>query len=335
MHGADPFSLDSACDVAANVFEDADSVFHDFNSGVSLDFLWSDSAETPTSYNTVVNSTGTAGPPPNIGPLSPYSQPNDKWQSMQNTDSAAAPDTVTSSTSPAFTQEQRTNPARSSSQPYHQGQDCLALALQIIYDLHISRERCKVAASDPMTCMQTPKNDLRDVDAVLFLNRDAIKSVNKILGCPCSADNSVALACYLAAAKIVEWYEAAIGTAVDETQDTNNSNNCDRMPEDETRLCSMSDRIVSRPIFMGKYCLDAEVHRSVRAKVVLSELREHIQPLIGRLPKYQVSGPGFQEAKYGSSLPSTFSKDSDGQTCALRNRVRKIIREANNINKHI
>ena len=336
MHGEDAFPLDSVPDIITNAIEDADDVFRDFNSGISLDFLWSPAAENSANCSAPTNGIGLAGSLQTIGTLTPYSQVNSKWQNTQTTPPSNLPELSKSSTSPDFGQEPRPVISRRASQPYHHGQDCLALALQVIYDLHVFKEHCTTSVSDQMTYMQTTREEPRDVDAVLFLNRDAIKSVNKILGCACCSGNqSVTLACYLACSKIIEWYGAAIGIDLDGYGNDSNNASHDEHPEDQALLSAMSNRIISRPIFMGRYCLDAEVHLSVRAKVVLSELREHMQPLIGRLPRYHVSSPNVKGSKHhNSSLSPSQHKDVDGQFCTLRNQVRKIIREASNINKH-
>ncbi|KAL9080000.1 MAG: hypothetical protein Q9157_001145 [Trypethelium eluteriae] len=334
IHGVDAFSLDPVQDSSTNAFDDTEDVFQDFGSTLPLDLLWSPTTDVTTTCSNLINSTGTAGPAHTAGSLPPYPQSYNKWQSLQTPASTAVPESF--STTSEFAQEPRTEHERPPPEPYHSGQDCMALALQVVYDLHVPREHCRTAASsDPMTCIQTFKDEPRDVDSVLFLNRDAIKSVNKILGCPCSADRSVALACYLAAAKIIEWYGAAIGISVDASRDDGHENGANGFLDDEVKLRPMSDRIISRPIFMGRYCLDAEVHRSVRAKVVLSELREHIQPLMSRLPRYHISQASGKGAKHGAPVASPFSKDNDNSSCMLRNQVRKIIREASNINKHL
>ncbi|KAI9668120.1 MAG: hypothetical protein M1821_000940 [Bathelium mastoideum] len=337
MHGTDAFQLDPFPNDAANPIEDPDDVLQDFNSGMPLDFLWSPSTEDTPSCTALIGTIATAAPMQNLGSMDPYTEPNNRWQSLQDaTPATTVPELSTSSTSPDFAQEPAPARTRKPSQPYHHGQDCMALALQVIYDLHVAREHCNTTASDPMTYMQTPREDPRDVDTVLFLNRDAIKSINKVLSCSyCSGDNSILLACYLAASKIVEWYAAAIGLATDGPEEDTGRGNYDSISDDQNHARPMSDRIISRPIFMGRYCLNAEVHRSVRAKVVLSELREHIQPLIGRLPKYHLSSSNLKGTKHGSSISSPLHKDIDGQLCALRNQVRKIIREASNINKHM
>ncbi|PNS21564.1 Transcriptional activator protein UGA3 [Sphaceloma murrayae] len=303
-HCGDPLSFDTG----ANPFKDAD-VFQDFNSGMSLDFLWS-----PTTESTTLSNMDTTTNPHSAGMLSGYSQQHD-WRGMP-----ASTDTSTS-TSPGLTHDFPAS-RQNSIRPHCRGQDCLALALQVVFDLHVARDACSTAASDMMNFNQSHE-EARDVDQVLFLNRDAIKSINKILDCPCSSDPSVSLACYLATNKIVSWYAAAIGVS-------------DGQPDHLDETQTMSDRIIARPIFMGRYCLDAEAQRSVRAKVVLTELREHIQPLLAKLPKHQVSS--FGRPEHGSTLPlsaSSLPKDNDGQPCALRSQIRRIIREAGNINKAV
>jgi len=167
---------------------------------------------------------------------------------------------------------------------------------------------------------QSAEHNARDIDTVLFQNRDAVKTLGKILDCPCSADQDVALACYLAATKVVAWYEAAMdisGNAPDGSGDMSQG---------------MSDRIVARPIFMGGYCLNAEAGRAVRAKVVLMEMTEHVQPLISRLPKHHVSDSDRLERTFMSS-PSPTSEYSGSQPCMLRDQLRKIVKEADNVSR--
>lgn len=295
------------------------NVFHGFPSSMSFDFLWSPDSE--VSYSTLEpgDITATAATTnPAHGLFTAYPQSID-WQTNQPN---LAADSSTS-TSPGHYHELITRQAQMRS--HCRGQDCLALALQVVSDLHVSRESCSTVASDPMNCIPPSKEEARDVDQVLFLNRDAIKSVNKVLDCPCSSDPSVALACYLAASKIVAWYAAAIGFSGGQQMDGL-----------ETSLI-MADRIIDRPIFMGRYCLDPEAQRSVRAKVVLTELREQIHPLLAKLPKHQVSSFGRPEHTSTSMSLSaaTLPKDNDGQPCVLRNQIRRIIQEAGNINNTV
>ena len=190
-----------------------------------------------------------------------------------------------------------------------------------------------------MAWMQAPKESPRDVDAVLLSNRDAIKTVNRILDCPCSADPSVGLACYLATAKIIHWYATAMGISMDgcEAEDSSNAsantmaNVGQSLAGDGIRHKPMSDRIVSRPILMGRYCLDAGIQRSVLAKVILSELKEHIQPLMNYLPRYDIShSDNFKVSDQGPSrLPSLSSTRVVSYT--LPSQLKRIMSAAVNI----
>ena len=225
----------------------------------------------------------------------------------------------------------------------HRRQDCMTLALHVVDSLHVPRDRCDSSASDPMAWMQAPKESPRDVDAVLLLNRDAIKTVNRILDCRCSTDQSVTLACYLATAKIIYWYATAMGISMDgfEAEDNSNgngnasantsANTSQSLLGDEIRPKPMSDRIVSRPILMGRYCLDADTQRSVLAKVILRELKEHIQPLMNRLPRYDIShSDSFKVSEQGPSRLSSLSSIKV-VSCALRNQLKRIMSAAGNI----
>lgn len=220
------------------------------------------------------------------------------------------------SSHPIFDQDQVASFRRSLEKTAQRGHDCMALALQVVTDLSVTREPCRVATSDPMTGIETHHMQARDVDTVLFINRDAAQSIKKILDCTCSSDPAVSLACYLAASKIVDWYGAAI-EAVGERPDDLNKNDGPK-----TSQGIMAERIIARPIYMGKYCLDPEVQRVVRAQVVLGELKEHVQPLLNSLPRFHVTG---LETDNDSTL-------SGQQACVLRNQLRMVIQSARDLN---
>lgn len=291
----------------ANAIDDA-AGFQELESGIPWELLWSNTGIIP--HNLLGNSTEVASTQNNAH--LPLCTPSDPWPSLR-------PATASSTTKPTAPASQE-QPVKQTTGTHSLGQDCMMLALQVVLDLHISQSSCLTAASDPMIMQSSSKRDARDIDAVLFQNRDAIKSVNKVLDCPCSADQSVALACYLAVAKVLAWYGAAIGFDDGQRRGSGDSNQ------------PMADRIVPRPIFIGRYCLDPEAQRSVRANVVLTELREHILPLLLKLPKHFISS--LARPDQGSlATSSSSSRASDGQPCALRDQLKNVIQEANTISK--
>lgn len=223
----------------------------------------------------------------------------------------------TVSSHPIFDQDQVASFRRSIEKTTQRGHDCMALALQVVNNLSVTREPCirMVATSNPMTGIEATRTEDRDVDTVLFINRDAAQSVKKILECSCISDQAVALACYLATSKIVDWYGAAIEAVGGRPEDSEQY-----LKHLRSSQGIMAERIIARPIYMGKYCLDPEVQRVVRAQVVLGELKEHVQPLLNSLPRFHVTG--------------LESDDSTAkvQACALRTQLRTVVQNARNLN---
>ena len=340
IDGADTFSFEDLENITTNRFQASDGQAQDADTNLYSDLFWPARGAAPTPCNSFGNDTR---PTPNeeaTGSSDLLFAASADWHPLQNTASKADQECGTTPIAPEPTQESATPPIRFAVGRQRR-QDCMTLALHVVDSLHVPRDRCKSAASDPMAWMQAPKESPRDIDAVLLLNRDAIKTVDRVLDCPCSADQSVALACYLATAKIIYWYATAMGISMDgfEAEDnssgngsTNDSTSAGQSQlGDEIRPKQMSDRIASRPILMGKYCLDADTQRSVLAKVVLSELKEHIQPLMNRLPRYDISHPN--NLKGSEQGPSRLASLSGIKvvSCALRSQLKRIMSAAGNI----
>ncbi|KAL6705700.1 hypothetical protein ACN47E_006489 [Coniothyrium glycines] len=295
---------------------------------LSCDFLMSPSAESLTvsqdslSLANAFNSNTVT----DLNDQAFYGDSNQSWLDFSLPTPASSYDTVkTVSTHPLFDQEQLTSFKRGVQRVHTQSHDCMALALRVTNDLSVMREPCAVATSDPMAGIESSKTELRDVDSVLFVNRDAARSIKKILGCTCASDTNVALACYLATSKIIDWYDAAIRAMGSTLEDTDSSKSSIRSNNDSQG--AMAEQIIARPIFMGKYCLDREAQRVVGAQVVLGELREHVQPLLTQLPRYQISGHDTADDATGVKTPTGL------QTCALREQLRTVIHNARALNR--
>lgn len=189
-------------------------------------------------------------------------------------------------------------------------------AMKIVAELHITSSPCMTSGSEYVS-MRPTKAAARDIDDVLFQNRDAIATIKQVLECACAKSHTVLLACYMAASSVVAWYGAAIGLPPD------GSEGGDQSP---------GPQIVSRPIFMGRYCLDSNAEQAVRARVVLDEIREQMQPLLAKMPLHYVT----RHDRSGSTSSSTSSmssssmspNDAAGKQCALRDQLRRIIAEA-------
>lgn len=240
---------------------------------------------------------------------------------------------------PTPSSEEADTPASSCS---NRGQNCLATLFQLALDLHVPSQSCTSDNTTSATSLDldnttaaTPNNSspIRGVDAVLLQNRAAAQSLSQILDCPCSKALSVTLAVYLVASKIVAWYGAIVGV---ESADHHHHHH-------HHHPSSLIERIVPSPIYMGAYSLGADVHRSVRANVVVSELGTLVEPMLAKLPHFHhalgndCSNQLRWSSSSASSLSSLLSMESssssswpiDGQACALRAQLRCIVDEAN------
>lgn len=190
------------------------------------------------------------------------------------------------------------------------GQACLGSLFQLALELHVPNEACTAAAaSSPTQRVEQASDDFRGIDAVLFQNRCAVRLLSQVLECPCARELSVTLAAYLVASKIVAWYGAILGVEC---------------------TASMASRITARPILMGSYSLEADAQRSVRAKVVLSELNMRVEPLLANLPYFHQSCSGGHSSSSSSSSSSSPQPASplDQRRCFLRDQLQKVVREA-------
>ncbi|KAH7094395.1 malamycin response protein 1 [Paraphoma chrysanthemicola] len=304
-------TIESPRDIEPNPFDDP-NFFPDLN----FDFLASPpDTEGTASRSSSLHTTN------DLTEANQLIDPEILWQSLPTSTPEFSFDGLKSfSSHPIFDLDQVGPFRKSLERTVQRAHDCMALALQVVNDLSVMREPCMVATSDPMTAIESSKTDIRDVDTVLFTNREAATSVKKILDCTCSNDQSVSLACYLATSKIISWYGAAIEAVGDRSE--NQERQTKMLLDTKSSQGTMAERIIARPIYMGKYCLDPEVQRVVRAQVVLGELKEHVQPLLHRLPRYHVTGLETDS----DSTPNNM------QACVLRDQLRTVIQNARNLN---
>lgn len=182
-----------------------------------------------------------------------------------------------------------------SAAPIQKQRTCLGRALQAALSLHSVGTPCNGINPSSPAKQQSP----RDIGEILLRNRDAIKLLDSILACQCASDRDVILGCCLTLTKIISWYSAAM--------DTTNAN-----------------LIMSLPILLGSYSLDAKAQRSVLARVVLSELHDRVKPLLSKLPRHCILVAA--SSKEGSGMRSGVE-----QQCALREQIRAAVVKAHNL----
>lgn len=198
--------------------------------------------------------------------------------------------------------------------------DCTALALRVLAEMHVSGLNCT-------TRTHGLKDKARDVNTVLYKNREAIHTISPIVECSCFAELPCALAVYLVTQKVVAWYAAAIGVP-DNGSDNGRSlggNECDQ---------HMTDLVIERPLYLGSFCLDtgSGSQRGVRAQVILAELQEHVQPFIAQLAQGQSAR--IATGCPGSSRATSLQASADfveSQYWELREQLTRVIAQANSV----
>ncbi|KAM3419064.1 hypothetical protein BST61_g5019 [Cercospora zeina] len=175
--------------------------------------------------------------------------------------------------------------------------DCRAALLRLTAgQLHVASQKCLRVdgggGDEGARCV-------RDVDAVLTVTREAMQLLRGRLDCVCMSDASVRLTAYMVAYKIVSLYGAIVGGS-------------------EAFGEGAGGDMVDSPVFVGSYALDTAARRSVRARAVLQEVRQHVQPAISKLPRFRAVLPSAPvgSAKEGSG--------PDGE-CMLRAEVQRVV----------
>ncbi|PIB02406.1 hypothetical protein CB0940_00838 [Cercospora beticola] len=180
--------------------------------------------------------------------------------------------------------------------------DCYATLLRLAAEqLHVPSQKCLNAASG----VQADARCARDVDSLLTENREAIRLLDRSLSCACMSDMSVKLVAYMVANKIVSMYGAIVGE-----------------PD-----CG---DIVDSPIFIGSYALDTAARRSVRARTVLNEIRQQVEPVVARLPRFQ---PVIPSERGGPQEQTCVVKTDEAVPieCMLRTELQRVVAIANSM----
>ncbi|KAF4446784.1 zinc finger transcription factor [Fusarium austroafricanum] len=156
--------------------------------------------------------------------------------------------------------------------------DCTTKALGIVADFHVLAETCLLAAKDPAYTMHLERSlddTPREIGTVLAHNRETLRRLNNILNCGCSLRQEVLVLVYLALYKAIGWYAAILGDS--------------GAPQDDQPQSAFSKQIARTTSFVGSYCLDSKTQLLVNAHLVLTQVREHVDPLMRRLRQWHPS----------------------------------------------
>ncbi|KAK2058399.1 zinc finger transcription factor [Colletotrichum caudatum] len=203
--------------------------------------------------------------------------------------------------------------------------DCTTKALMLVADFHVLAAGCLTAAQDPVATFNLgsyTEDTRREMGTVLSENRMALKRLENLLDCRCSTKQEVLVLIYLAITKAVEWYAAVLGSEDDEASQ-----------EDDAVTPRMFRRITRTSSFMGSYSLDNDVQRVVCAHLVLTQLKDHVHPLLKKLRHRHL--PASASIADDSSAPLTSGRRTSSVIehlhLALSEELNRISAKANTI----
>lgn len=190
--------------------------------------------------------------------------------------------------------------------------DCLTCIIQLLDDMHVRNPLCNDGAGTHR------HSNSRSVDMVLMRNRIAVSTLAKAVDCPCfSAQGSIHLASYLLASAVVSGYGAILGA--------------DGKP---ATALSITDSVAPSTLYMGSYELNEAAQRGIRGRIVLTELKNHLEPLLERLPRFRASlADEISQATDEASMPDVAMSNTplEVQECVLREQLRSLVSAASQI----
>ncbi|TDZ27476.1 Aflatoxin biosynthesis regulatory protein [Colletotrichum spinosum] len=186
--------------------------------------------------------------------------------------------------------------------------DCTTEALMLVADFHVLATGCLTAAKDPVSPFALgcyPDDAPREMGTVLSENRRALRRLDNLLDCRCSARQEILVLIYLAIAKVVEWYAAVLGSDAAGAEDDDDDEASRR--DDDAAAPRMFRRIARSSSFIGSYSLDSDAQRLVSAHLVLTQLKDHVHPLLKRMRHRHPSAAAAAAAAADSSSDSASS----------------------------
>ncbi|KAM3419065.1 hypothetical protein BST61_g5020 [Cercospora zeina] len=163
--------------------------------------------------------------------------------------------------------------------------DCLTSIIQLLNDMHVRNPLCSDGAGS-----FSPQAESRSIDMVLMRNRAAVSTLSQAVDCPCFlAQGCILLASYLLLSAVISGYDAILKAG----------NTVDGQP---ATASSISDSVTPTPMYMGSYELDQAAQRGIHGRIVSTELKTHLEPLLERLPKFR-SCPSDEAGRAANDKP--------------------------------
>ncbi|KAI6570518.1 hypothetical protein MCOR09_004714 [Pyricularia oryzae] len=152
--------------------------------------------------------------------------------------------------------------------------DCTIEALVLVANSHVSVSNCMTASNDfrSRTNAQwfcTGQDSPKEMGAVIRKNEQLLGRLGDVMDCNCSTRQEVLVLVYLAMSKAVEWYKAVLGSGGENEPTTSSSRTV--------------GWITKTSVSIGSYSLDSDAERLVSAHLVLTQIKNHVNPLLKRL----------------------------------------------------
>jgi len=124
--------------------------------------------------------------------------------------------------------------------------------------------------------------ELKSLDSVLSITRDAVANVLQLLSCSCSSDPHLAMLYSSITSKILTWYQIAAGVKPASPPTSPPSLSAASSPSSSTFSSPLSTpssenstfNIEMKPIKIGLFEFDEDMQQALRREVVLRELRK-------------------------------------------------------------
>lgn len=152
-------------------------------------------------------------------------------------------------------------------------------------------------------------HQIRTLDSVISENTTVMATVSKMLECPCSEDEYVAIIITLILFKVMGWYAAAAKCGCNNLPELSDQavSACSRSSSaSATSTSSLSEQVMHFPTTVGNYCVNGQEKSRMAAQLVLSELHR-VSSLVDKL---SVRLHGRSSSTTPSRHHNTFS-DSD------------------------
>ncbi|KAH9435345.1 hypothetical protein MCOR02_004289 [Pyricularia oryzae] len=199
--------------------------------------------------------------------------------------------------------------------------DCTVELLALVASSHVLTSNCMTAANELRSGTSakgfcTDHNSPKEMGAVIQKNEQLLRKLGDMMDCNCSTRQDVLVLMYLAISKALEWYKAVLRSDGD---------------NEPTRSRTMA-WITRTNVSIGSYSLDSDAEKLVSAHLVLTQIKNNVNPLLKRLNSKlylhatSVATPDHENGNWWSSDNfTTDNADATGNLCIASGVGRKVL----------